>query len=133
MYDSHEVKSHADKDGRVTVEEGAEAGQVIHFKAADGRTMEVKAPRGVTPGGTIVVKIPPTAAPLFFEEQKVSREQQQTEEERERERLARSWVERFGRRGTEQNELFRSEFGQNSCKIQEFPLESSKISKNFQH
>ena len=42
-------------------------------------------------------------------------------------------VERFGRRGTEPNELFRSEllllrcfrseFGQNSCKIQEFSLE----------
>ena len=30
------------------------------------------------------------------------------------------WVERFGRRGTEPNELFRSEFVQNSCKIQEF-------------
>ena len=29
-------------------------------------------------------------------------------------------VERFGRRGTEPNELFRSEFGQNSGKIQEF-------------
>ena len=28
-------------------------------------------------------------------------------------------VERFGRRGTEPNELFRSEFGHNSFKIQE--------------
>ena len=33
-------------------------------------------------------------------------------------------VERFDRRGTEPNELFRSEFGQNSCKIQEFSLEN---------
>ena len=33
-------------------------------------------------------------------------------------------VERFGRRGTEQNELLRSEFGENSCKIQEFSLEN---------
>ena len=42
-------------------------------------------------------------------------------------------VERFGRRGTEQNELFRSEFGQNSCKIQEFSLlvENSKNSEIF--
>ena len=40
-------------------------------------------------------------------------------------------VERFGRRGTEPNELFRSEFGQNSCKIQEFSLENSKNSENF--
>ena len=30
-----------------------------------------------------------------------------------------TWVERFGPRGTEQNELLRSEFGENSCKIQE--------------
>ena len=34
-----------------------------------------------------------------------------------------AWVERFDRRGTEPFELFRSEFGQNSCKIQEFSLE----------
>ena len=60
-------------------------------------------------------------------------------------------VERFGRRGTEPNELFRSEFGQNSWnrkkttknyfievasdqnsfKIQEFSLENSKIQKNL--
>ena len=33
-------------------------------------------------------------------------------------------VERFSRRGTEPNELFRSEFGQNSCKMQEFSLEN---------
>ena len=33
-------------------------------------------------------------------------------------------VERFGRRGTEPNELFRSEFGQNSFKIQEFSVEN---------
>ena len=32
-------------------------------------------------------------------------------------------VERFDRRGTEPFELFRSEFGQNSFKIQEFSLE----------
>ena len=32
-------------------------------------------------------------------------------------------VERFDRRGTEPNELFRSEFGENSFKIQEFSLE----------
>ena len=38
-------------------------------------------------------------------------------------------VERFGQRGTEPNELFRSEFGQNSCKIQEFSLENSKNSE----
>ena len=31
-------------------------------------------------------------------------------------------VEMFGRRGTEQNELFRSEFGQNSFKFQEIAL-----------
>ena len=30
-----------------------------------------------------------------------------------------AWVERFDRRGTEPFELFRSEFGQNSFKIQE--------------
>ena len=43
-------------------------------------------------------------------------------------------VERFGRRGTEPNELFTSEFGQNSCKTQEFSLEK-KIQKfgKFQH
>ena len=33
------------------------------------------------------------------------------------------WIERFGRRGTEPNELFRTELGQNSFKIQEFSLE----------
>ena len=32
-------------------------------------------------------------------------------------------VERFDQRGTEPNELFRSEFGQNSCKIQKFSVE----------
>ena len=37
----------------------------------------------------------------------------------------RVWVERFDRRGTEPNELFRSEFGQSSFKIQEFSLENS--------
>ena len=37
-----------------------------------------------------------------------------------------SWVERFGRRETEPNDLFRSEFGQNSFKIQAFSLEKSK-------
>ena len=42
-----------------------------------------------------------------------------------------AWVERFGRRGTEPNELFRSESGQNSFKLQEFSLESSKISEIF--
>ena len=42
-----------------------------------------------------------------------------------------TWVERFGRRGTEPNELFRSEFGQNSFKIEEFSLENSKNSENF--
>ena len=41
-----------------------------------------------------------------------------------------AWVERFGRRGTEQNELLRSEFGENSCKIQEFSLENLKNSEN---
>ena len=35
-------------------------------------------------------------------------------------------VERFDRRGTGPNEPFRSEFGQNSFKIQEFSLEKSK-------
>ena len=30
-----------------------------------------------------------------------------------------TWVERFGRRRTEQNELLRSEFGENSWKIHE--------------
>ena len=44
---------------------------------------------------------------------------------------ARHLVERFDRRGTEPNELFRSEFRQNSSKIQEFSLESSNISENF--
>ena len=38
-------------------------------------------------------------------------------------------VERFDRRGTEPFELFRSEFGQNSFKIQEFSLENLKISE----
>ena len=43
-------------------------------------------------------------------------------------------VERLDRRGTEPFELFRSEFGQNSFKIQEFSLENSKISENeIQH
>ena len=42
-----------------------------------------------------------------------------------------SWVERFGRRGTEPNELFRSDFGQNSFKIQKCSLENSKNSENF--
>ena len=36
---------------------------------------------------------------------------------------ARHLVQRFDRRGTEPNELFRSEFRQNSSKIQEFSLE----------
>ena len=40
-------------------------------------------------------------------------------------------VERFDRRGTEPFELFRSEFGQNSCTIQEFSPENSKNSGNF--
>ena len=40
-------------------------------------------------------------------------------------------VERFGRRGTEPNELFRSEFGHNSFKIQELSLENLKKSENF--
>ena len=46
-----------------------------------------------------------------------------------------TWVERFDRRGIEPFELFRSEFGQNSFKIQEFSVESSKISEilKFQH
>ena len=35
-----------------------------------------------------------------------------------------AWVERFDRRGIEPFELFRSEFGQNSFKIQEFSLEN---------
>ena len=40
------------------------------------------------------------------------------------------WVERFDRRGIEPFEPFRSEFGQNSFKIQEFSLENSKIPEN---
>ena len=40
-------------------------------------------------------------------------------------------VERFGRRGTEPNELLRSEFGQNSFKIQEFSSENLRKSMNF--
>ena len=40
-------------------------------------------------------------------------------------------VERFDRRGTEPFELFRPEFAQHSVKIQEFSLENSKISGNF--
>ena len=40
-------------------------------------------------------------------------------------------VERFDRRRTEPFELFRSEFGQSSFKIQEFSLENSKISEIF--
>ena len=48
--------------------------------------------------------------------------------------MARVLGERLGRRGTEQNELFRLEFGQNSCKMQEFSLENSKsLEINFQH
>ena len=43
----------------------------------------------------------------------------------------RTSVERFGRRGTEPNELFRSELGQNSFKIQEFSLKKSKKIQNF--
>ena len=43
-----------------------------------------------------------------------------------------TWVERFGRRGTEPNELFRSEFGENSCKIQEIKLRKKfKKFRNF--
>ena len=41
------------------------------------------------------------------------------------------WVERFGRRGTEPNEQFRSEFGQNSFEIQDFSVESLKSSEKF--
>ena len=48
-------------------------------------------------------------------------------------RGARPCVERFGRRGTEPNGLFRSEFGQNSFKIQEFSLKQSKKIQKFQH
>ena len=36
------------------------------------------------------------------------------------------WVERFGRRGTEPNKLFRLEVGQNSFKIQEFSIEKQR-------
>ena len=42
-----------------------------------------------------------------------------------------AWVERFDRRGIEPFELFTSEFGQNSFKIQEFSLENSKISEKI--
>ena len=38
--------------------------------------------------------------------------------------LVPSSVERFDRRGTEPNELFTADFGQNSSKIQEFSLEN---------
>ena len=41
------------------------------------------------------------------------------------------WVERFDRRGSEPFEPFRSEYGQNSFKIQEFLPENSKISEKF--
>ena len=47
------------------------------------------------------------------------------------ERRSVTWAERFDRRGTEPFELFRSEFGQNSFKIQEFSLENSKCSEIF--
>ena len=48
---------------------------------------------------------------------------------------SRRWVERFDRRGTEPNELFRSEFGQNSFKIQEFSIFARNFKKirKFQH
>ena len=42
--------------------------------------------------------------------------------------VVRTLVERFDRRGTEPFELFRSEFGQNTCKIKEFYF-SQKIQK----
>ena len=41
-----------------------------------------------------------------------------------------TWVERFDRRGTEPFELFRSEFGQKSFKIQEIALKIPKFQKN---
>ena len=44
-----------------------------------------------------------------------------------------TWVERFGRRGTEPNELLRSEFGENSCTIQEFSLENSENFNIFEN
>ena len=47
------------------------------------------------------------------------------------ERSVRTLVGRFDRRGTEPFELFRSEFGQNSCKIQKCSPENSKNSGNF--
>ena len=45
--------------------------------------------------------------------------------------LVRNLVERFDRRGIEPFELFRSEFGQNSVKIQECSLENLKKSEIF--
>ena len=46
-------------------------------------------------------------------------------------RAARDLGEMFDRRGTEPFELFRSEFDQNSRKIEEFSPENSKNSGNF--
>ena len=46
-------------------------------------------------------------------------------------RKARGLVERFDRQGTELFELFRSGFGQNSFKRQEFSLENPKNSEIF--
>ena len=48
----------------------------------------------------------------------------------------RTWAERFGRRGTEPKELFTSEFGQNSCKIQEYSIfvrKKNHRKSKFQH
>ena len=39
----------------------------------------------------------------------------------------RAWVERFGRRGTEPNELFRSEFGQNSWNLKKKPRKATSL------
>ena len=50
--------------------------------------------------------------------------------EAERKFAAFALVGRFDRRGTEPFELFRSEFGQNSFKIQEFSLENSNFLAN---
>ena len=44
---------------------------------------------------------------------------------------AATYGERFERRGIEPFELFRSEFGQNSCKFQERSPENQKNSGNF--
>ena len=41
------------------------------------------------------------------------------------------FLERFDRRGTKPFELFRSEFGHNSFKIQECPIVNSKFSEFF--